>query len=34
MEVTLKGQEENLGIWSFEFVRLEGQYCVSGILYG
>lgn len=34
MEVTLKSQEENLGVWSFEFVQLEGQYCVSGILYG
>lgn len=34
MEVTLKSQEESLGVWSFEFVQSEGLYCVSGILYG
>lgn len=34
MEATLLSGEETLGVWSFELMELDGQYCVSGILYG
>ena len=34
MDVTLVSSEETLGTWSVEFMRVDEQYCISGILYG
>lgn len=34
LEATLMSGEEMLGVWSFELMQIDGQYCVSGILYG
>lgn len=34
LEATLMSGEETLGVWSFELMQIDGQYCVSGILYG